>query len=72
MKLWRLERATCDYDEMLGFVIRAKTALDARRIASEKRGTESKIEWLDVLKSTCVEIEQEGEECVILDSFNAG
>lgn len=76
MKLWLLNRRTgADYDEYLGFVVRAGTEDEARRIAWTNTSMfESHREdwWLEADQTTCVGLLVAGEPGVILASFKAG
>lgn len=71
MTLWllkALDYVGCDaYD---GFVIRASSEEEARRIASEREHSESR--WLDAAQSVCTPISADGDPDIILDSYNAG
>ncbi len=70
------------YDKCFGFVIRAETEEDARRIAhqhagEENRGTfleckitDTKEPWLDSKYSTCKELSAEGEEGLIIEDVH--
>lgn len=71
-KLWLISRNDSMYDEWDAFVIRAKSAQEARRIASlfcTKYGVHS---FKSSEHSQCAAIKLEGESEVILGSFNAG
>lgn len=68
MKLWlltRIDDSKIGYDEYLGFVVRAETEEEARKISRYAIDDEY-AQWL------CKEITVEGDPEVILDSFNAG
>lgn len=73
MNLYLLRRRDYDYDEYDAHLIRASCEQQARLIAA---GTitrhEDPNEWLDADKSTCELVTADGEEQVILSSFNAG
>jgi hypothetical protein len=76
-RLWLLRRNTelkwaPVYDCNDGFVIRAETEADARKIASEQRGDEGSEVWLSSEKSTCDELLQSGDVGVVLQDFHAG
>ena len=60
------------WDENAGFVIREESAVAARKIAAQKAGDEGAELWLDVKKSSCKTLKQEGTEGMILQDFNAG
>jgi hypothetical protein len=72
VNLYHLDRIYDDqwgYDEYDGFVIRAETEHRAREIAVAK----SEESWFgDPTKSTCVVLDADGEEGIILASFMAG
>jgi hypothetical protein len=74
MKLFLLERiGDYNYDENVGFVIRATSHGSAREIASNKScGDEPQETWIDHEKSSCKEIKQFGKPGIILADFNAG
>ena len=73
MALYLLKRNEFDYDEYNAHLVRASCEHDARVIASLVRPSdEDTSEWLDAAKSTCVCVTADGEEQVILSSFNAG
>ena len=84
MKLWLLTREEPDWDEYLGFVVRAPDAEAARcealiaaGINVEKRFHPENIGcrepwWGDPELTTCVEVFQDGPAGVVLDSFQAG
>jgi len=69
------------YDKVFGFVIRAETEVDARKLAHKEAGDENRGEflnskiantttpWLDEKYSTCVELTAEGESDVIIRDF---
>jgi len=70
MKLWLLELiGYSSYDYALGFVIRAETEEDAREQAQEHAGDEGYKAWADKERSSCIELEAEGELGVILRDF---
>lgn len=66
------------FDKVFGFVVRADTEENARRLANEQAGDENRGEfmnqtiaqtktpWLEEKYSTCVEINSYGKEEVIL------
>jgi hypothetical protein len=73
MFLWILtQKKRAGLDEMRGVLIRAHTSHDARRRASFVSGDEGMDVWLDHKKTTCEQIQQEGEELVLLRDFNNG
>lgn len=59
------------YDTALGFVVRAVDEATARQLASETAGDEGSAVWLDPSKTDCEELEQSGEEGIILCDFAA-
>ena len=56
------------YDKVFGFVIRAETEENARKIADKNAMAENDPlhPWLDPLLSDCIELTSEGEEELIL------
>ena len=76
MKLWLLSRDENkgNYDEYIGFVIRAESEQAAREIAVKKVRIyrEPDTRWLNSEYAACTEITLDGDEGIILDSFNAG
>lgn len=87
MKLWLLERAGdegADWDEYVGFVVRAEDAEAARCEALIAAGIDDwkfmKPEnigprepwWGDPELTTCVEVTVDGPVGVVLDSFKSG
>lgn len=80
MKLWILRPAKESllwnpwYDKAFGFVIRAETEEDARRIAQENAGDETRYNapaWTDPVNSTCIELTADGPEEEIMRDFAA-
>ena len=73
MKLWllTLDDKLGGWDRNCGFVIRAETAYDARRIANENKADEGPV-WMDPTAVTCEELTAEGEPGVVLADFHAG
>lgn len=72
MKLFLLVRVgETQYDEYVGFVVRAKDEFTARNIANTMPGDEGHI-WSDPLQVRCTEITTKGDEGIVLGSFNAG
>lgn len=60
------------YDKAFGFVIRAATESDARRIAHESAGDENRggaDPWLDPSLSTCEILIEDGEPGIIMRDF---
>lgn len=73
MPLYLLRRRDYDYDEFDAHLVRASCEQRARVIAAEAVSRhEDRNEWLDAAKSTCECVTADGEEQVILSSFNAG
>jgi hypothetical protein len=73
MKLWLIEQsAQVDWDEAVGFVIRAESEVEARKMASKEAGDEGAVTWLDIAHSNCVELNSKGEGAIILRAFKAG
>lgn len=73
MNLYLLRRRDYDYDEFDAHLVRASCEQRARVIAAKAVSqNEDRNEWLDAAKSTCVCVTADGEEQVILSSFNAG
>ena len=60
------------YDKAFGFVVRAETEEEARRLANEKAGDENRYEmrtWLDSTYSTCKPLTYEGTPEVVMRDF---
>lgn len=73
MRLWILSvRDVVGYDSYDAFVIRAETEDNARRMAASRAADEGEYTWLESDNSKCVSLSAEGEERIILGSFNAG
>ena len=73
MKLWLLEAIEgVDYDCAAGFVVRAETHIEARKLASEDAGEEGATYWLDAARSTCRRLKEDGRPGTILQDFRAG
>ncbi len=67
MKLWILKRKdTVGWDENAGFVVRAETSAEARKMASEDTACEAPKTWLRPATSTCKELKQGGRKRIIL------
>ena len=76
MKIYLLERKdNPGWDENVGFVIRAKSSQQARKIAAAQSGDEPSEIWLSPDTSRCTSMDSlqtlHTEE-VLLASFNAG
>jgi hypothetical protein len=73
MKLWLIERiGKVDWDQHIGFVVRASNESEARALADSKSCSDEKGDFLNQEKSFCIEIPQDGEAGLILDSYKAG
>jgi hypothetical protein len=74
VKLYLLERiGDTDYDEHVGFVIRAPNAKTARELAAgEANSFYDGPTWLDPSRSTCRPLKDAGAMGVILADFIAG
>lgn len=72
------------YDKAFGFVVRAETEEDARKVADENSGDEKRGEflrekianttapWIDAKYSTCIELTADGpQEMIIQDVWAA-
>ena len=70
--LWLLLRDVGGYDEAGGFVVRAETEGEARKLAARMRGDEGEDAWLNPYSSSCVRLRGIGPTGVILRDFNAG
>ncbi len=72
-KLFLLKRIDeANYDENFGFLIRAESKEEARKIASENIQDESADTWLNSDLSTCDVMKWPGEKGILLRSFKAG
>lgn len=60
------------YDEASGFVVRASSESQARRLAVEQAGDEGDAVWLDPSQARCEVIDKTGPAEVLLRDFNAG
>ena len=59
------------YDKAFGFVVRAETEEEARKLASEDCGAEGKEAWLSKKYSVCKILIFEGEAKIIIQDFAA-
>lgn len=59
------------YDKASGFIVRAKDAKSARRIAGLEAGDEGYEVWLNPKKTSCKVLTVVGKQKVILRDFNA-
>ena len=67
------------YDKSFGFIVRAYTEAEARKIANENAGDENRVEfyktantktpWLYGKYSTCIELRGDGEVGMIMRDF---
>jgi hypothetical protein len=60
------------YDKVFGFVVRAGSEGEARRLANEQGGNENRHKvnpWLDPKFSTCEELPVDGKPGIILREF---
>lgn len=71
MKFYLVKRNNYDYDEYVSFVVRAKSAKTARKLASGACGY-GRGEFLDPAKSTCVVLPAEGPAAVVHDHYRSG
>lgn len=74
-KLWllRLNNAVGPkYDIAQGFVVRAGSPKEARKLASAEAGDEGADVWLSAERSSCKVLKQDGRQGVILRDFLAG
>ena len=60
------------YDKAYGFMVRAKDAGEARRLASDQAGDEGRDAWLSEKYSTCVELQKSGPASVLMRDFVNG
>lgn len=74
MKLWLIEREPADWDEYDAFVIRAETSEDALAVARQAEPHWDGNDWRPgtSIETTIVEVSADGDEEIILGSFNAG
>lgn len=59
MNIYRLERAKCGYDEVSGFIVVARSEVDARRFAADEAGDEGCDVWQTV-PCVCLGTAKEG------------
>ncbi len=59
------------FDKSFGFIVRAETEDEARKIAHENAGDENQGEtpWLDSKYSTCIELTSDGKAGLIMNDF---
>jgi hypothetical protein len=60
------------YDECNGFIIRARSVIEARQIAACDAGDEGAGAWMDESLSSCEKLTKAGNVGIILRSFLAG
>lgn len=72
MKIYRIDFNECDYDQFNTFIVRAENEEAVERVVRKKYPDEqyTYVNWKAGFK--IVEITPEGEEGIILGSFNAG
>ena len=67
MKLYQIKRKeSADFEAYDGFIILAKTAAEARKIATEKSGYEG---FLDPKKSACSQVDMSGKSRIVLKDY---
>ena len=74
MELWLLSRPRekVDFDQYGGFIIRAETEAEARKIAFDAHGAGYCFQtWVDA-DATCTIVTPEGDPGIILSDFNPG
>lgn len=78
MKLWKLESNrdrpewSWPYDKKHGYVIRAASEREARKMASTHASDEGSAVWRDPESTTCVQIDIDGDPEVLMIDFCAG
>ena len=74
MSLWLLKARADKHpnDTADGFVVRARTAKQARGYAASHAGDEGPTYWLNPKASTCRELTIEGPSGIVLRDFCAG
>jgi hypothetical protein len=55
---------------MFGFVVRARSEDAARNLSASKCGDEGPDAWLSSKSSTCVELQADGPEEVVMENYN--
>ena len=68
-KLYILFRDIKNYDEAIGFVVRAFDEEEARELAAQQHASEGRAVWLDPYYVSCRELKCEGVPQVILRDF---
>lgn len=71
---WTSDAGNPRYDVSMGFVVRAETDAEARRLADAhtKEYELTHGAWLDSALTTCVELPSEGDPGVVMSDFAAG
>jgi hypothetical protein len=75
MKLWLLTEIDTNkpnYDTADGFVVRARSASEARRLAALQAGDEAGAYWRDAKRSKCKMLRAKGRAGVILRDYHGG
>ena len=73
MRVWLLRRCgRCldsepDYDVAMGFVVRAGTCAQARRLAADNAGGEGKSTWTNARRSSCEVLMPDGELALVVE-----
>jgi hypothetical protein len=71
--LFILKRVTkVHYDENESFVIRARSHVHARKIASQWNGDEGSETWLNPQLSSCKQLKNDGVYGVVIRNYKAG
>lgn len=60
-----------DYDKAVGFVVRASSESQARRLAAEQCGDEGDAVWLDPSQTSCEVIDKTGPAEILCRDYNA-
>lgn len=78
MTLWHLRPAKPDdpilrqWDVAVGFVVCARTELEARVLAAQKAGDEGASYWLEAAQTDCMRLEPDGPPRIVLRDFRNG
>lgn len=59
------------YDKAFGFIVRATSPAEARKLAAKYAGDEGENAWLNAANSFCKELTAEGIAEVVLRDFSA-
>ena len=71
MKLWLLRRLPGrERDKAVGFVVRAETEVEARRVAHDAAPAHGSIVWTDPKVTSCVELTTVGGAEVVMAIFD--